>query len=37
MNNEENNSGGYVDHSGGAGQRPLVVRVTDNDWNNLDD
>jgi hypothetical protein len=32
MKNEEHNSGGYVDHSGGAGQRPLVVRVTDNDF-----
>jgi hypothetical protein len=32
MKNEENNSVGYVDHSSVAGQRPLVVRVTDNNF-----
>lgn len=32
MKNEENNSSGYVDNSGGGRQRPLVVRVTDNEF-----
>jgi hypothetical protein len=32
MKNEESNSGGYVDNSGAGKQRPLVVRVTDNDF-----
>jgi hypothetical protein len=32
MKNEEHNSSGYVDNSSGGRQRPLVVRVTDNDF-----
>lgn len=32
MKNEENNSGGYGDHASGGKQRPLVVRITDNNF-----
>ena len=32
MKNEEDNSGGCIHHSSGGRQQPLVVRVTDNDF-----
>jgi hypothetical protein len=32
MKHEEDNSGGYENHSSAGRQRPLVVRVTDNDF-----
>ena len=32
MKNEEDNSGGCMHHNSAGRQRPLVVRVTDNDF-----